>query len=83
MANWRTDAVVWCNDPERGRVVTGSFGFVWWKDKKVFCAPFTEYQKSPVKALKVYTNWDLVRVYKIADITASMLLRFVRSGLLP
>lgn len=81
--NWRTDAVVWLNDPERGRVLAGSFGFVWWTAKSIACAPFSEYQPSPILAYNSYTGWTNVKVYKLGEVQPTALLRFVRSGLLP
>lgn len=81
--NWRTDAVVWFNDLERGCVLAGSFGFVWWTTKEVFCAPFNEYKASPLKAFKSYTAWSMIRTYKFGETSPGALLRFVRSGLLP
>ncbi len=64
-------------------MLAGSFGFVWWSDNKVFCAPFSEYNKSPIKGFKNYKFWNSVRSYSVEDVTGNALLRFVRSGLLP
>ncbi len=83
MANWRTDAVVWFSDTVKGRVLAGSFGFVWWSGSKVFCAPFSEYNKSPIIGFKNYKYWNSVKSYIVEDITSNSLFRFVRSGLMP
>lgn len=89
--NWRTDAAVWVNDQERGRIVAGSFGFVWWSGRKVFCASFDKYQPSPISAYKDFwekfkgTQEDRknLRVYDAANVTINAILRFVKSGLYP
>jgi hypothetical protein len=83
MVLWRTDAVVWFSDANHGRILAGSFGFVWWKDDKVFCAPFVEHAKHPIKSYKTYRDWSMVRFYKEADISLNSLIRFARSGLFP
>lgn len=83
MANWRTDAVVWFSDTVKGRILAGSFGFVWWSGKKVFCAPFSEYNKSPITGFKSYKLWNSVKSYEVDNVSGNSLFRFVRSGLFP
>ena len=83
MANWRTDAAVWYRDPDKGLILAGSFGFVWWNTRNAFFAPFSAHQKSPLAAFKIYDAWESVRIYKLEDVTQTAALRFVRSGLLP
>jgi hypothetical protein len=83
VVNWRTDAVLWFSDTDKGLVLAGSFGFVWWARNKVFCAPFTEYNKSPVIGFKKYMLWNSVKSYDSDSVTRNSLLRFVRSGLMP
>lgn len=80
---WRANAVVWMNDPARGRVVAGGYGFGWWEHKRVFIAPFAEFAPSPVNAYKRYTNWDMVRSYEPGEAALSSILVFIRTGLWP
>lgn len=90
--HWRRDMVVWVNDKDRGTVVIGSYGFVWWAGKKVHCARFEEPQDSPVHGYNKYwqnqtgkhtSGREVLRVFDLGSASHASLLRFVRTGLFP
>jgi len=84
MVDWRHSATVWLNDPDRGRVVIGPFGFAWWQGKKVYVASFTEYlYLRPLLRYRLFKNWGDATPYAVDAVTPAAVVRFVKTGLLP
>jgi hypothetical protein len=82
-ADWRASASVWLNDPDRGRVILGPFGFAWWQGRKLFVAQFRNQESSPVSGYKSYEDWAAVKTYTADHVPMPSVVRFVRTGLLP
>ena len=81
--DWRSSASVWLNDPDRGHILAGSFGFAWWQGKKLFVAQFRVQERSPVAGYRSFAAWDTVRTYVAEHVPMPAVVRFVRTGLLP
>ena len=83
MTTWRANAVVWINDPQRGCVVVGSFGYAWWEDRHVCLGAFERWELTPVSAFydEVSDHPPLRFLKEEAPLAA--VLRFVRTGLPP
>ncbi len=81
--DWRTTASLWLNDPDRGRVLVGPFGFAWWQGKKLYVAQFRSQENSPMASYKAYEEWKDVKEYVSDHVPMPSIMRFVRTGLLP
>jgi len=80
---WNSEAIVWLNDEQKGRVIVGPYGFAWWDRSKVILASFGEKAEVPIGAVHRFTAWEGVKSFHTVDATTSVVLRFVRTGLLP
>ena len=83
MKQWQTNATVWVNDPERGRVLVGPFGFAWWTPRKVYLGLFGEREEQPLSTFRSFTKWDEVKSYWRGQTPGSAVHRFVKTGLVP
>ena len=82
-ADWRSTASIWFNDPDRGRVLAGPFGFAWWQSKKLYVAQFRVQENSPMAAYRSFIEWEKVKAYTADHVPMPSVVRFVRTGLLP
>jgi hypothetical protein len=83
MKSWRKSATVWVNDPDKGRVLVGAFGFAWWTARKIHIAVFEERESQPMSSYRHFDRWDDTKSYWKKSTPDSAVHRFVKTGLLP
>jgi len=83
MKQWQTNATVWVNDPEKGRVLVGPFGFAWWTPRKVYLGVFGSREEQPLSAFRMFEKWEEVKSYWSGQTPNSAVHRFVKTGLVP
>jgi len=84
MSKWRKTATIWVNDPKRGRVLVGPFGFAWWSPRKVYVCAFRRgHQEKPMTAYRNFNNYESAKSYWLSKVPNSAVHRFVKTGLPP
>ena len=83
MSLWQKNATIWINDPDKGSVIIGAFGFAWWDGDKVFVASFDAKRETFYASYRRYKHWDSVKEYDRKSARLSAIKRFVKTGLLP